>query len=402
MPQFKYEALGHDGSTKKGTLTGSSQVEIINQLKSDGLFVTSISEVVQRGSSGDAVDLGALFTRVNKKTLAMFFRQLSVLLKSGVSIVQALLILQRQARGGGIKRLLKNLLSDVEQGVDLSEAMKKHRCFSLYDVSMVRAAEESGELDVIMETVADQMEKNMEFRSQLITSMIYPAMVTIMSLVVMMLLSVFVVPKFASILGGKGKSLPAVTQALLNFTDWMQIWWLRIIGGGIGVGISIPLLKTTQTGGFVIDWILMKVPIIGSIIKSGIVVNFSRNLAILLRSGVPLSDALTTVKDTLNNAVASKVLTSSYNSIMAGEGMADSLRRAESVFPPMVAEMVSTGEETGEMEQVLGLTAEIFQKILESFVKRMNAMIEPMLIIVMGGMVGFVIMALMAGIMSMY
>ncbi len=400
MAQFKYEALSHDGSTKKGTLSGSSQSEITNKLKEDGLFVTLISEVLQEG--GDSFDIGGLFARVNKKTLGMFFRQLSVLLRSGVSIVHALNILQKQARGSGMKRMLRMLLADVEQGVDLSDAMNKHRCFSLYDVSMVKAAEESGELDVIMETVADQMEKNLEFKAQLITSMIYPAMVTIMSLGVMIILSVFVVPKFATILGGKGESLPAVTQALLNFTDWMQVWWLKIVIGVTVAGISIPLFKTTAPGALIIDWILIKIPLVGSIIRSGIVVNFSRNLGILLRSGVPLSDALTTVRDTLNNAVAAKVLTGSYNSIMAGEGMADSLRNAESVFPPMVAEMVSTGEETGEMEEVLRLTAQIYQKMLESFVKRMNAMIEPLLIIVMGGMVGFVIMALMAGVMSMY
>lgn len=401
MAVFQYTAYDHDGSEKRGKIEALSENDAIASLRESGLAVMEITEK-NNGDESNAFDLGALFVRVKKKDLTIFFRQLSVLIKSGVSIIHAFTILQRQCRSTGMKRLLKALTKDVEQGLDLSVAMQNTGTFSLYDIGMIKAGEESGEMDTILDTVADQMETNMAFRSQMITSMIYPVAVTIMSVAVMIILSVFIVPKFAVILGGQGKSLPMITQVLLSVTDWMQAWWLRLVGGIVAFFVFMPVIRKTETGGFIVDWVLMKIPLIGMVIKSGIVVNFARNLGILLRAGVPLSDALLTVKDTVKNRVAHNILVATYESIISGEGMAASLRNAESVFPPMVAEMVATGEETGEMEKVLELTAKIYQKTLEDFVKRMNAMIEPLLIIVMGGMVGFVVMGLMAGVMSMY
>ncbi len=342
------------------------------------------------------------FLLISKKDIVLFFRQLSVLLRSGVSIVQAISVLHRQTRKKGLRLMLESLMFDVEQGLDLSEAMRRTGKFSLYDVSMVKSSEESGELDTIMETVAEAMEKNMEFRGQIITSMIYPAMVTIMTFSVMIFLSVFVVPKFATVLGGQGKTLPAVTQLMLTITGWMQQHWIVLVGTIVGCGIAFPILRKVEAVGAHLDRLVLYIPVFGSIVRSGIVVNFSRNLGILIQSGVPLSDALLTVRDTLKNAVAHEVLSSTWNGIMEGESMADTLRKHERIFPLMVTEMVATGEETGEMVMVLQLTAQIYQKMLEQFVKRMNAMIEPILIVIMGGMVGFVVIALILGIFSMY
>ncbi len=360
-----------------------------------------MSEITS-STGGEAEGLSLFKPRVRKKELVLFFRQLSVLLRSGVSIVRALNILKRQAKSKGLNNALSSILADVEEGLNLSEALTKVRGFTPYDISMVKAAEESGELDEIMGTVASQMETSMEFKAQMLTSLIYPIMVTAMSFIVIILLSVFVVPQFATVLGGKGKSLPLMTQWLMNFSGFMQIYWLHIIGGVLGTGIAIPIFKSTKVGGAIVDQIFLRLPIVGIVVQCGIVVNFSRNLSILIRSGVVLSDALLTVRDTLNNAVAYNVISKTYDSIMEGEGMAETLRDYGKVFPPLLTEMVATGEETGEMELVLDLTAEIYRKMLETYVKRMNAMIEPLLIVVMGGMVGFVVMALMAGVMAMY
>ncbi len=401
MLKFKYVALSHDGSEKRGKIEANSQTEASEILSADGLFATSMSEV-STSSSGDTEGFSFFKPKVKKKELVLFFRQLSVLLRSGVSIVRALNILKRQAKSKGLNRALGSILLDVEEGLDLSEALKKVRGFSPYDISMVKAAEESGELDVIMGTVASQMEMSMEFKGQMLTSLIYPIMVTAMSFIVIILLSVFVVPQFATVLGGKGKSLPLITQWLMNFSDFMQIYWLHIVGGVVGTAVAIPIFKRTKAGSAIIDQVFLRLPIIGLVIQCGIVVNFSRNMSILIRSGVVLSEALLTVRDTLGNAVAYKVISKTYDSIMEGEGMADTLREHSKVFPPLLTEMVATGEETGEMELVLDLTSEIYRKMLETFVKRMNAMIEPLLILIMGGMVGFVVMALMAGVMAMY
>jgi type II secretory pathway component PulF len=216
----------------------------------------------------------------------------------------------------------------------------------------------------------------------------------------MLFLSVYVVPKFTLFL--KGRALPPMTRMMLDYTGFIQAHWTKIVGGMVATAVAVPVLKKTVSGALIVDWIFLKIPIVGKVIQSGVVVNFARNLSILLKSGVPLSDAVLTVRDTLKNAVAARVLDRAYEGILAGEGMADTIRKSESVFPPMVGEMVATGEETGEMVKVLELTAQIVQKMLESFVKRMNSLIEPMLIMVLGGMVGFVIVALMMGVLSMY
>lgn len=401
MPQYEYIASEMNGKTQTGSLLADSRSEALAKLKASGIFVTSLEEKNLSAFSLDDLFSAKILIRVSSKELTLFFRQLSVMLKSGVSLVHAITVLQKQSKSG-MKRLLKILLQDLQEGMAFSESMRNLGKFSLYDISMVKAAEESGELDLILDSVATQMEKNQEFRSQLITSMIYPVMISIMAIGVMIILSVFVVPKFATILGGKGKSLPAITQAMLNISDWMQEWWvtgLKTIGACI---LAFPLLKKNETFAYLIDWFLLKIPVLGSVLQCGFIVNFSRNLSILLRSGVVLSDAMITVRDTLQNSVARKVITETHQNILEGEGIAQSFRNHASVFPPMVAEMVSTGEETGEMVQVLELTADIYQRMLETSVKRMNALIEPLIIVVLGGMVGFVVIALMMGVISMY
>jgi type IV pilus assembly protein PilC len=395
---FAYRALTPDGDERRGQIDAPGRPEALDAIKSRGeLYVVELKPVAG-GSAGGI----ALFSGVSKKELAMFFRQLAVLLKSGVSLLQSLSALRRQSRKRGLRNLLSRLIADVEEGMPLSEAMRTSGKFSSYDVGMVKAAEESGEMDSILDSVADQMEKNQELRSQIITSMIYPVMVSIMAIAVMLVLSVYVVPKFATILGAKGQSLPPVTQAMLTMSEWMQKWWKHLVGGLIGMAVGIPLLRKTPTGGYLVDWILLRVPVIGLVVQSGMVVGFARNLSILLHSGVVLSEAIVTVRGTLKNAVAARVLGRIHEAILSGEGMASTLRQEEGVFPPMVAEMVATGEETGEMVQVLELTARIYHKMLEAYVKRMVAVIEPLVIVVLGGMVGFVIMALMMGVMSMY
>ena len=400
MAQFICKILDSSGVESEIIVEADHKKHADTVLKSEGKFAVSIKE--KPGSKKpDAIDVANLFSSVSNSQIVLFFQNLGVLISSGISIVHALDILYRQAEKKGLKKLVKALSEDVESGLDFSEAMSKHKVFSRYDVSMIRAAEASGEMDIIMDQIATQMEARQDFKAQMITSMIYPAIVVLLAGFVITALSLFVVPIFAGMLKG-GKSLPWPTQVILDFSSWFKEWW-KVVFGSIGAAIiSMVLMRKTEEGGHLIDLLLLKVPVIGKIVQCGVVVNYSRNLSILLKSGVPLSDSLIIVKDTINNHVGVKVIKKMVDNILEGKNMSEPLREAKHVFPSMVAEMTATGEETGEMDKVLTLTANAYQKKLETFVKRMNALIEPLLILGLGGIVGFTFYALIAGVLSAY
>ena len=413
MPEFRYTVLDPKGTEVSAEIVAGSKGEATAALRREGKFVVSIKLIggsgaknAEGGVLGKQVDLESLIAgiiRPSKKEVVLMFRQLSVLIDSGVSIVQSLGILHRQVRKPSMKRLIKGLAVDVESGVSLSDAMARNRrVFNLYMISMIKTAEVSGELDIVMAQIADQLEADMEFRQQMITSMIYPCIVVLFTAFAIGFLALSVVPKFAPILQGAGRNMPWPTQALLDMTAWIQLWWKKGVLSIVGGGILVFLLKKTREGGYLVDWILIKLPVVGKIIRCGVVVDFSRNLGILLKSGVPVSDALKTIRNTLRNQVGARVVGKMNDFIMEGKSMSEPLKMAEHVFPPMVAEMAATGEETGEMEKVLRLTAGVYQKMLETYVKRMNTLIEPLLIAILGGMVGFVVFALMAGVLTMY
>ncbi|MCK4620808.1 MAG: type II secretion system F family protein [Desulfuromonadales bacterium] len=410
MPIFKYTVLDSKGAETSDQITAGTAAEAAASLRRQGKFVVAIKEAAAGGlaeGSGlnKSVDFQAFnpLNHVSQKDVVLMFRQFAVLLDSGVSLVQALNILERQAHKGGLKRLIQRLSIKIESGESLSNAMSANRrVFSQYMVSMVKAAEVSGELDTVMTQVADQLEGSMEFRRQMITSLIYPALVVVMAVVAVAVLALVVIPKFLPMLHGAGKNLPWATQVVIDVTKWTQTWAKTVFMGVAGFMTVIPLIKKTDEGGYLIDWILLKIPVVGRALQCGLVVDFSRNLATLFSSGVPITDALKTVRGTIRNHVGAKVVSNMVRVVEEGESMSVPLREAKGVFPPMVAEMVATGEETGEMEKVLLLTAKIFEKMLETYVKRMNALIEPLLIVFLGGVVGFVFYALISGILTIY
>ncbi len=410
MPEFKYTILDANGRQTSDRMTAGNAGEVAAQLRSSGKFVVSIREVAAgKTASGGGLDtaivLSALlpFGRAKKKDIVLLFRQLAVLLKSGVSIVQAFRILERQSRKRGLIRLLQRLRQMLESGESLSRAMATNkRVFTPFMISMVQAAEASGELDTIMEQIADQLEAALEFKQTMITSMIYPILVVVMTVVAVSVLTLVIIPKFLPILANAGRQMPWSTRMVVDITKWALVYGKTVLLGLIGLVVVLPLLKKTEEGGYLIDWVLLKVPVIGMILKCGMVVNFSRNLATLFASGVSISDALKTVRGTVRNHVGARVIDKMVENILAGGNLAEPLQQANHVFPAMVGEMLATSEETGEVEQVLLLTAQIHQKMLETYVKRMNAMIEPLLIVFLGSIVGFIFYALLSGMMAAY
>jgi type II secretory pathway component PulF len=253
-----------------------------------------------------------------------------------------------------------------------------------------------------MSSIADKLEEEAEFRRQMITALIYPSILLIMSLVVVMLLGIFIIPKFAPMLEGGGKTVPWATQLVMDISDWIQKHWVRVLQVIFGTVVGLFLFRRTDRGGYLVDLFLLRIPVVGKVVQSGSVIAFSNNLAMLYASGVPISDALQTVRDTLANSAAAKLVDRMVDSILSGGSLVEPLRKAEHIFPPMVAEMLATGEETGELERALLLLGKIFKTMLNSFVKQMNALIEPLMILILGGIVGFVFYALITGVLAVY
>jgi type II secretory pathway component PulF len=290
----------------------------------------------------------------------------------------------------------------VESGETLSQGLSRFpKIFSSYVVNMIRAAELSGEMELTMNRVADQLESSAEFKRQMITSLIYPGVVMVMAVVVIAILTLVVIPKFAPLLG-ENKTLPPVTQSIMDASAWMQAYWWMLAGGAVLTVVSAVLFRRTPEGRYLVDSLLLRVPVVGGILRCGVVVSFSRNLSMLFASGVPLVDALDTVRNTLNNGAAIRVVDAMAERILEGESMSAPLAQAGHIFPSMVAEMVKTGEETGEIVKVLDLTADIFHKMLQTQVKRMNALVEPLLIAVLGSIVGYVFYGLISGMLAVY
>jgi len=405
MPEFLYTALSASGEEIHGQLVADSESEALSLLRRDGYFLLNIVDAAGKDRPGGEISLDSLrvlFEPPKKKHTPLMFRQLAVLLDSGVSILRALSILEGQAGPFGVRRMVRFIRLEVESGETLSQGLSAFpKVFSPYVVNMIRAAELSGEMEMAMNRVADQLESSTEFRRQLITSLIYPGVVVFMAVVVIAILTLVVIPKFEPMLGGN-RSLPWATQTIMDASNWMQEYWWMLFGGIFCAVVGMILFRKTPEGKYFVDTFLLRVPVIGHIIRCGVVVSFSRNLSMLFASGVSLVDALDTVRGTLNNGAAVRVVDAMMERILEGESMSAPLTQAGHIFPSMVAEMVKTGEETGEVVKVLDLTANIFHKMLETQVKRMNALVEPMLIAVLGGIVGFVFYGLISGMLAVY
>lgn len=411
MPIFKYTILDPKGHKIHEEIAAESRSAAAAALRRQGKFVVDVEEsgaAAKTGGSGlnAEVDLGAvmgLFSWTRGKDLVLMLRQFAVLLDSGVSIVQSLLILERQTDKRALKRLVKNLRLSVESGQSLSQAMSENRrVFSVYVINMIKAAETSGELDMTMTRIADELETAMAFKRRLITAMIYPAMVLIMTCVSVAVITLVVLPKFTPLLEGAGRSLPWSTLFLMDASDWARAHAPKVFGATVGAIVLAVLLRKTKEGQYLIDMLLLRIPVIGPILKCGVVVGFSSNLSTLFAGGVPVSDALETVQKTIKNRVAAGVVGRMVKRVREGESISAPLREATGIFPPMVAEMVATGEETGEMVKVLRLASDIHRQILTTKVARMNTIIEPLIIVILGGIVGFVFYGLISGMLAMY
>ncbi len=418
MPTFQYEAMNKVGQPVKGKIEAANQEEATARIRSMGNFPTKIKQQAGKrkpdqkkdsqpgggagGGGGGSQQKRRTAGKVSKKLLTQFTRQLSTLVDAGLPILRSLRILEQQQKPGMLRLAIRIVAEDVEGGATLSEAMARHpKAFDRLYVNMVRAGELGGVLDLILQRLSDFMERSQALRRKIIGAMIYPAAVISFAVLIVTGLLVFVVPQFKDIFEGMQIPLPGVTIALLNFSDWMvRIGWIVLLGSPLAVYALIKLLRTSDGGRYAVDKFKLKIPLFGLIASKGSIARFSRTLGTLLSAGVPILEAINITRETSGNEVYVRALGRVHDGIREGESFAEPLRQAK-IVDPMVVNMIDVGEETGELDQMLTKVADTYDEEVEVLVGAMTSVMEPVLIIFLGVLVGFIVIALFSPMIAL-
>ncbi len=409
MPTFMYEAMNSVGQAVKGTIEAATNEEAIDKIRHMGNFPTKIKEQGTKkvaASSGGTTTATTGIRRVGKikvKLLTQFTRQLSTLQDAGLPILRSLRVLQEQQKPGMLRVAIRLIAEDVESGMSLSEAVARHpKAFDRLFVNMIRAGEIGGVLDIILQRLADFMEKAEHLKRKIKGAMIYPICVITFSFGIVTALLMVVVPKFEEIFKDQGSDLPAPTKMLLNLSNWLvkENGWLFLVITPIAYVIVTKILRTTTGGAFFLDSVKMNTPVFGIITRKSSVARWSRTLGTLLAAGVPILDALNITAETAGNEVYTKAIRNVRESIREGESIAKPLRQAR-VVEPMVVNMIDVGEETGELDKMLYKVADTYDEEVEVLVSGMVSMLEPIMVIVLGVIVCFIVLALFMPMVAM-
>jgi len=399
MPVFAYEAIDASGQKVSRELNASSKDDALKQLKAQGLRPTRIAVKAQKpGAAGSAEKKQkkgfVLFDRVKQADIVTFTSQLSTLQDAGLPIVRSVKILEGQRKPGKFKDQLTAVAEDVEQGSTFSEALMKFpKSFDKLYTSMVKAGEAGGVLDVILNRLAGFMEKSQKLKKQVLGAMIYPAAVITVALLILVFIMIYVVPSFEAMFKDLGQKLPGPTRVLLEISQNLRSYWYLIPGIPFLFWAVMKLINRSPKGKLMMDRIKLNLPVFGLIIKKSSISRFCRTLGTLIASGVPILEALKIVKDAIGNLVISSAIEEVHGSIREGDTIAGPLR-ASGIFDELLVNMIDVGEETGELDKMLIKIADNYEADVDVAVEGMSSLLEPMLIVGMGGAVGFIVVAL--------
>ena len=390
MPTFAYVVKDKSGKTHAGTLDTDSRTALIEQLWKQEFVVLSIEERLQ----GKSALLKVGQPRIKAEHLVIFSRQLATMVDSGIPIVQALDVLAEQIEDRAFRRILKKIHDDIQSGASFSEAVGRHpRAFSDFFVNMIRAGESSGRLDEILDRVAAYLEKVTALQRKVTASLFYPAFVSVLALGITTFLIVVIVPKFKDIFAALGGQLPWPTRMLLSVSQFMGLYLAYEAVVLVLAIVAFRVYLQTPNGRLWFDRVSLKVPIIGKLLQKVVIARFSRTLATLVKSGVPILGSLEIVAKTSGNKIVERAVMAARTSIKEGENIADPLG-ASKVFPTMVTRMIAVGEKTGELEKMLTKIADFYENEVDAAVTALTSLIEPMVIAILGVIIGSIVVAL--------
>lgn len=390
MPHFAYTAIDSTGRMVRSTMEAENENLVLAKLRDQSLHCTEI-----RRTKGATKTSSFGRKKMKPKSLVVFSRQFATMIDAGIPIVRALEILSGQMKDPALQESVEQVTVDVKGGLALNEAMAKHpHVFNKLYINMIRAAELGGILDVILDRLAGFLEYESEVRGKIKSAMMYPVLVLIFSQVMLFALFSFVLPKFKEIFNGLNAELPPITSALFAIGDFMGAFWWLILLAGVGGWFGLKQWGKTPRGRFAMDAFRLRVPIVGELSLKMSIARFSRTFGTLINSGVPMLRSLEIVGETMNNMVLASAIEATRASIREGNKLSTPLVQSN-LFPTMVTTMIDVGEESGRLSEMLVKVGDFYDAEVEATVKGLTSMIEPMLIIFLGGVVGFIAISIM-------
>jgi type IV pilus assembly protein PilC len=397
MPVFACEAIDSSGQKVNREVNASSKDDAIKQIRSQGLRPTRITMKAKAAAAAPTEKKKkglVIFDRVKPAQIVTFTSQLSTLQDAGLPIVRSVKILETQQRPGKFKDQIGAVAEEVEQGSTFSDALAKYpKSFDKLYVSMVKAGEAGGVLDVILNRLANFMEKSQKLRKKVKGAMIYPIAVLSVAGIILLLIMMYVVPSFEKMFKDLNQKLPVPTQVLLSMSNSLQSYWYLVPGVPFLAWLTLKGVTRSEKGRRALDRLKLKLPVFGVILRKSSISRFCRTLGTLIASGVPILEALRIVKDAIGNVIISSAIEEVHGSIREGDTIAGPLRQS-GIFDELLVNMIDVGEETGELDKMLIKIADNYETDVDVAVEGMSSLLEPLLIVGMGGVVGFIVIAL--------
>ncbi len=397
METFIWSGRTRDGQRQKGELSAKNKDEVISIMRKQNIMVTSVATRAKKLS----INLPFLKPKASDKDIAIFTRQFATMIDAGLPLVQCLDILSKQADNKTFAAVINEIRQDVEAGSTYADSLKKHpNVFGDLYANMVAAGELGGILDTILNRLSKYIEKNIKLKRQVKAALFYPATIVAVAFIVIIVLLVYVIPIFAKMFTDFGGTLPAPTRMVIGASDFMRGNILIIIGIMAAVIIGARKYYKTQNGRLVIDSIVLRMPVFGMLARKIAVAKFTRTLGTLISSGVPILDGLDIVAKTSGNKVVERAIYATRQSISEGKTLSEPLETSK-VFPPMVVQMIGVGETTGALDAMLSKIADFYDDEVDSTVGILTSLLEPILMIFLGIVIGFIVVAMYLPIFKM-
>ena len=389
MPTFTWKGKNKTGQRQEGVLVADSRNAATAALRRQQIQVTSV-----RQKGGQIPLVPKLPVNIEKKRVAVFTRQFSVMLDAGLPLVQCLEILGEQEENAVFREIINNVRGDVESGASLAEAMRKHpKAFDNLYVNMIAAGEAGGILDIILQRLSTYIEKVVRLRQQVRSALMYPVAVIVIAVGVVYIILWKVIPVFAQMFAGLGAQLPYLTQLIVALSNWVGRYSIFIILGIIVLGVALNRFHKTHRGRRIIDGLLLKIPIIGLLLLKIAVARFCRTLSTLTSSGVPILDGLEITAKTSGNAIVEDSVMGVRKAVEEGRSVSEPLSETK-VFPPMVCQMINVGEQTGALDQMLSKIADFYEEEVDTAVDGLMKLLEPIMIVILGAIIGTIVTAM--------
>ncbi len=397
MPAFLWEGTTRKGEVRKGELEAADEAAVRGILRRQGF-----RSIAVKAKPKDLLEyLPFLQPRVKEKDVVVFSRIFSTMINAGLPLIQCLDLLGQQEQNKAFAKVIKSLKEDIEGGASLTDSLAKHpKIFDQLFVNLVAAGESGGILDVILHRLSNYMEKAMKLKSRVKGAMTYPASVLVISLGVIALLLLKVIPVFQKMFEGMGGQLPAPTQFLVDASQFAQNYFLIIFGALAAVVVAFQRFCKTEKGRWTVDSLVLRSPVFGPLLKKVAVAKFTRTMSTMMSSGVPILEALNIVSRTAGNVVIEQALLQTRKSISEGKTIAEPLAEMD-IFPPMVVQMIAVGEATGALDTMLSKIADFYDDEVDAAVEAMTALLEPLMMVFLGGVVGGMLIALYLPIFQM-